>query len=161
MIADVDCTQDDGKDLCSKYGVSGYPTLKTFGPDSDKDGDPYDGGRDYNTLKKFVKSNSKPPCDVNTEENCSKKEKKFLEEIKEWTPEKLKEERDTMQKNVDDAVKAHKDASDEFEKLKDTAMAQMKVMEDAKKEMEKAKKNAKGKLKILEQKAPAEKKDEL
>lgn len=26
----MDCTTDSGKDTCSKYGVSGYPTLKIF-----------------------------------------------------------------------------------------------------------------------------------
>ena len=26
----VDCTSDNGKDTCSKYGVNSYPTLKIF-----------------------------------------------------------------------------------------------------------------------------------
>ncbi|XP_013791839.1 protein disulfide-isomerase A3-like, partial [Limulus polyphemus] len=29
-LAKVDCTSDFGKETCSKYGVSGYPTLKIF-----------------------------------------------------------------------------------------------------------------------------------
>lgn len=29
-LVTVDCTADGGKDTCSKYGVSGYPTLKIF-----------------------------------------------------------------------------------------------------------------------------------
>lgn len=30
LIGSVDCTSDDSKELCEKYGVSGYPTLKYF-----------------------------------------------------------------------------------------------------------------------------------
>lgn len=30
LILQVDCTSDNGKDTCAKYGVSGYPTLKIF-----------------------------------------------------------------------------------------------------------------------------------
>jgi protein disulfide-isomerase-like protein len=47
-IAKVDC--DDHKELCSKYGVSGYPTLKFF-PKDNKEGEAYNGGR---TPKDFV-----------------------------------------------------------------------------------------------------------
>lgn len=35
LIADVDCTTSDGKILCEKYGITGYPTLK-YGTDMDK-----------------------------------------------------------------------------------------------------------------------------
>eukprot|EP00666_Eupelagonemidae_sp_cell4sb_P018011 gene18011-biopygen23584 len=34
VIADVDCTADDGKDVCEKHGVSGYPTIKYWTKDS-------------------------------------------------------------------------------------------------------------------------------
>ena len=44
LIADVDCTAD-GKPLCEKYGVKGYPTIKTFAA-GDTEGTDYDGGRD-------------------------------------------------------------------------------------------------------------------
>ena len=51
LIGDVDCTVE--KDLCGKYGVRGYPTIKYF-KDGDEDGQDYQGGRDYASLKKFV-----------------------------------------------------------------------------------------------------------
>lgn len=48
LIEQVDCTSDNGKDTCSKYGVSGYPTLKIF-----KNGEfasEYNGPRDAGML---------------------------------------------------------------------------------------------------------------
>ncbi len=49
-VADVDCTAE-GKPLCEKYGVSGYPTLKYGDPGDLKD---YQGGRTYEDFKKFA-----------------------------------------------------------------------------------------------------------
>ena len=49
LIGDVDCTVE--KDLCSKYGVRGYPTIKYWKAGAES---PYQGGRDYAVLKKFV-----------------------------------------------------------------------------------------------------------
>ena len=54
VIGHVDCTADNAKDLCSKYEVRGYPTLSYFA-DGDTAGQPYNGGRDLDTLKTFVK----------------------------------------------------------------------------------------------------------
>ena len=51
IIADVDCTKDENKDLCSKYGVRGYPTIKYWKAGAES---PYQGGRDFAALKKFV-----------------------------------------------------------------------------------------------------------
>lgn len=54
IIVDVDCTSDKSKDLCSKYGVRGYPTIKYITGDTDPLGDSYDGGRDFDALKAFA-----------------------------------------------------------------------------------------------------------
>eukprot|EP01063_Lacrimia_lanifica_P037088 TRINITY_DN751_c0_g3_i1.p2 TRINITY_DN751_c0_g3~~TRINITY_DN751_c0_g3_i1.p2 ORF type:complete len:119 (+),score=65.71 TRINITY_DN751_c0_g3_i1:64-420(+) len=51
VIGDVDCTQH--RDLCSKFGVRGFPTLKTFKAGSQDAGD-YNGGRDVASLKAAV-----------------------------------------------------------------------------------------------------------
>ncbi|KAJ7773297.1 protein disulfide isomerase [Mycena metata] len=64
VVAKVDA-DGEGKPLGTKYGVTGYPTLKWF----DKDGNatPYEGGRDLDSLVAFisekagVKSSIKPP----------------------------------------------------------------------------------------------------
>jgi len=81
-VIDVDCTSDDAKKLCSDYGVQGYPTIKYFKKGGDPKGTSYEGGRDYNELKKFMTKNSKKPCDPVTLENCGKKDKKYIDEIK-------------------------------------------------------------------------------
>jgi len=64
IVAKVDA-DGEGKPLGSKYGVTGYPTLKWFNADGTHE--PYEGGRDFDTLASFiseksgVKSNIKPP----------------------------------------------------------------------------------------------------
>lgn len=56
-LAKVDCV-GEGKDTCSKYGVSGYPTLKIFrGGEMSSD---YDGPRDSDGIVKYMKSNAGP-----------------------------------------------------------------------------------------------------
>jgi len=58
LIADVDCTTG-GKDLCSKHGVRGYPSIKHGDPNNLED---YKGGRTYDALKKFAEENLGPTC---------------------------------------------------------------------------------------------------
>jgi len=64
VVAKVDA-DGEGKPLGSKYGVTGFPTLKWFNADGTHE--PYDGGRDLDALASFisgkagVKSSIKPP----------------------------------------------------------------------------------------------------
>jgi len=51
VIAKVDC--DEHKELATKYGVSGYPTLKFF-PKGSSDGDVYNGGRSPKEFVDFI-----------------------------------------------------------------------------------------------------------
>lgn len=51
LIAKVDC--DDHKSLCSKYGVSGFPTLKWF-PKGSLEPKDYNGGRTAEDLTNFI-----------------------------------------------------------------------------------------------------------
>eukprot|EP01132_Coremiostelium_polycephalum_P010765 gene10765-13182_t len=51
VIAKVDC--DAHKDLCSTYGISGYPTLKYF-PKDNKEGVKYEQGREVDTFVNFI-----------------------------------------------------------------------------------------------------------
>ncbi|KAJ7126983.1 protein disulfide isomerase [Mycena epipterygia] len=64
IVAKVDA-DGAGKELGQKFGVTGYPTLKWFNADGTNE--PYEGGRDLDTLAAFisskagVKSSIKPP----------------------------------------------------------------------------------------------------
>jgi len=161
LIADVDCTLDNAKNLCSKYGVQGYPTIKYFSASTGDSGEKYEEAREYNALKKFTKKMSKDPCEVATLANCNKKEKAFIEEIASYDDAKLKSEFDTLSGALDELKTKHKDLADLFEKQKDEAMATMKLQEEAQKELDKASKASQYKIKILEQKTGGAKKEEL
>merc|ERR1719163_2215656 len=78
LIGDVDCTADKNRDLCSEYGVSGYPTIKFHNMDTDGDSEPYQGGRDFDSLKKHVEDKMAKFCDVNDQGDCSEKEAKYI-----------------------------------------------------------------------------------
>jgi len=58
LVGDADCTAD-GKALCDKVGVRGYPTIKYGDPNNLED---YKGGRDFDSLKKFAEENLGPSC---------------------------------------------------------------------------------------------------
>jgi protein disulfide-isomerase A6 len=78
IIGDVDCTAN-GKSLCEKFEVHGYPTIKYW-----KQGamEAYDGVRDYDALKKHVLDHLAVMCDVEDPKDCSDKEKTFIEKMK-------------------------------------------------------------------------------
>ncbi|XP_018008830.1 protein disulfide-isomerase A3 [Hyalella azteca] len=57
ILVQVDCTEA-GKDTCSRFGVTGYPTVKIFkGGELSSD---YNGPREYNGIVKFMKSQVGP-----------------------------------------------------------------------------------------------------
>jgi len=76
LIADVDCTAD-GKPLCEKHGVSGYPTIKSF-PQGSDEGEDYKGDRDLDTLRKHAESLG-PACSVDRKDLCTPSMLKALE----------------------------------------------------------------------------------
>ena len=85
LVADVDCI-GSGKDLCSKFGVQGFPTVKYGDPVNLED---YKGGRDLATLQTFT-SELKPACNVGTLENCSDAEKATIVTLESQTIAELK-----------------------------------------------------------------------
>merc|ERR1719187_1146778 len=89
QIVDVDCTAD-GKDICSKVGVSGYPTIKYYLADSPSKPKDYQGGRTYDDLKKFVDKTFKAGCDTTTKVNCNDKQKAIIAELEGKTADDLK-----------------------------------------------------------------------
>lgn len=80
VIGDVDCTEG-GKELCEKFGVQGYPTVKYF-VDGDTEGKDYQGGRDFDSLKKHVADNLEVKCIVTDPTDCTDKERGYIEKMK-------------------------------------------------------------------------------
>lgn len=93
-IFDVDCTVE--QDLCSTKGVSGYPTIKYY-KDGDKEGKDYQGGRDFDSLEKFVKEELERPCDVSTTEGCTDKETTYINKMKAKEAEKRTKELERLE----------------------------------------------------------------
>mmetsp|Transcript_91574 Transcript_91574/g.285427 ORF Transcript_91574/g.285427 Transcript_91574/m.285427 type:complete len:128 (+) Transcript_91574:231-614(+) len=85
LVADVDCTAE-GKDLCEKHGVRGYPTIKYGDPGDLKD---YQGGRTYDDLKKFADENLGPTCGPTNLDLCSAESKAKLEGFMKMTADRL------------------------------------------------------------------------
>lgn len=116
LIGDVDCI-GNGKPLCDKVGVQGFPTIKYGDPDNLE---PYQGGRDFDALNQFARV-LKPPCNVNTLEHCSVEDKVLIDDLSRAPLEYIKnlldlekQERETIEKAFDDAVK---DLQDQYQKL--------------------------------------------
>jgi hypothetical protein len=87
VVGDVDCTVET--ELCSDYGVSGYPTIKYFTPETDEKGDSYNGGRDFDALKKHVEEELEVKCSVEDQAGCTDKEKGFIKKMQDGGAEKI------------------------------------------------------------------------
>jgi len=77
VIADVDCTAE-GKSLCDKNEVQGFPTIKFGDPDNLDD---YEGGRDLDELQKFAKENLGPKCGPANLDLCDAEKKAQIEKF--------------------------------------------------------------------------------
>lgn len=80
LIADADCT-DGAKELCTKFEIRGYPTIKYF-IDGDTEGQDYKGGRDFDSLKEFVEFELEIKCSIEDGVGCTDKEKAYIEKMK-------------------------------------------------------------------------------
>jgi len=117
----VDCTAE-GKSLCSKHGVQGYPTIKVFKKDGSPKGEDYNGPREYSGLKKFVEANlAGPECSLEDKEGCSPEELAILEESEKMSVAERREKVSQMEKEVQDkkkeAKKLEKEAKEMAKKL--------------------------------------------
>jgi len=100
VIGDVDCTVE--ADLCSKHGVSGYPTIKYW-----KDGatESYNGGRDLDSLKRHVETNLVALCKVNAPGDCSEQEVAFINKVKGESTDSLNKQLERLNGMKDAKVK--------------------------------------------------------
>jgi hypothetical protein len=99
LIADVDCTTE-GKALCTKHGVRGYPSIKWGDPNNLED---YEGGRSFKDLKKFAETNLGPQCGPANMDLCDEAKAAQIKEFQALSSDAL-----------DAAIKAK---TDEMEKL--------------------------------------------
>jgi len=96
VIADVDCTSDEGKPVCDAHEVKGYPTLKYWIKGEQHD---YQGGRSLDDLQKFVVDNLAAVCSIDDlEESCSEKEQKYFNKMKDKGMEDVKKQHDRLEK---------------------------------------------------------------
>lgn len=128
LIADVDCI-GSGKDLCTKHGVQGFPTLKFGDPSNLED---YKGGRDAAILKSFA-SELKPSCNVVSLENCDSSTIELIVELKEKKKNELEElvvneekERQKVEKTFEDNVN---ELQSQYKDLTDGKQAKLKEIE--------------------------------
>lgn len=113
VIAEVDCTQ--AQNLCGKYSVQGYPTLKTFSKEGRASD--YNGARDYAPLKKYVDQNlAGPECTLEDKEGCKPDELKILEESEAMSAgdrrAKIKEMEDEVKQKKAEAKKLEKESKE-------------------------------------------------
>merc|ERR550525_1938037 len=105
LIADVDCTAEESKALCEEHGVRGFPTIKWGDPSALED---YDGGRDYESLKKFAMDKLKPVCSPTNIDLCDEAKKAEIATLQALPESELSEKIDTKKAEI-------KAAEEEFE----------------------------------------------
>jgi len=115
IIGDVDCTVE--KDLCSKYGVKGYPTIKYFTGATAAEGDKYEGGRDFDSLKKFADESLGPSCGPKDRDLCSADQ---LEKIDAVASMSAEDRQAAIDKETAAQEAAEKHFKDELQILQDT-----------------------------------------
>lgn len=103
-IYDVDCTAD-GKELCEEVGVQGYPTIKYGDPADKKALKVYEGGRDFESLKKFAEDNLGPICAPASMDACDDEERQQLEAFLKQTSEELEKTVKKLEKGFTDRQK--------------------------------------------------------
>jgi len=140
IIGDVDCTAD-GKPLCDKFGIKGYPTIKFFNP-PDEEGEDYKGGRDLESLKKFASTELGPGCSVDTIENCSDEQKTELQTYIAMDAAERDAKLESMKQAIKEADEKHnellkdlqaqyKASQDSLEKLREESGPVMKLLKAA------------------------------
>lgn len=125
VIADVDCTDEAAKDVCTKQGVKGYPTIKYWlaGNPSGKD---YKGGRDFSTLKLFTENTFKPGCELEKLDQCTEDERTFLNSM---SSKNAEEEKTTREKLLEETVGKRKAAASKFDGEKKEFQKQEKLLQ--------------------------------
>lgn len=123
VIADVDCTAD-GKSLCDKNEVQGFPTIMYGDPDNLEK---YEGGRDLKALKKFAKKNLGPKCGPANIDLCDAEKKAKIEEL-------LAMDTAALKAAIEEKEGVIKDENSKFEKAVEALQARYESLEKTKTE---------------------------
>jgi len=86
LIAEVDCTTEEGKPLCDKNEIQGFPSLK-FGDPADLED--YEGDRDFESLSGFATENLKPVCSPTNIDLCDDERKAKIQELQQMSADDL------------------------------------------------------------------------
>jgi len=151
LVADVDCTAA-GKPLCDSNGVQGFPTIKWGDPSSLED---YQGGREFDDLKKFAEENLKPMCSPSNLDLCDADKKAEIEKLQGMSEEELEKAIADFEKQNTDAEETFKS---EVQKLQDKYQQLQKDKEDA---IQKVKEAGLGMMKAVKAHMAKASKDEL
>lgn len=138
-VYDVDCTAE-GKPLCDANGVRGYPTIKYGDPSNLED---YQGGRDFDAMKKFAEENLKPMCSPTNIDLCDDEKKAEIKKFSDMGEEELGKYIEGKEKEQEEAESNFKD---EVSKLQ---AAYQKLSEDKDAKMEDIKKSGLGLAKAV------------
>jgi len=129
LVADVDCTAE-GKALCEKHGVQGYPSIMSGSPDNLEK---YEGERSYDKLKEFADENLGPTCGPSNMDLCSADKKALIEKIQKMSDGKLEAKIRKAEANLE---KAQTDFDASVKQLQEDYGTFQKTKEAAKKKME-------------------------
>merc|ERR1712146_299998 len=120
----------EGKPLCEQVGVEGFPTIK-WGDVSNLE--KYEGGRDYDALKKFAKENLKPMCSPANIDLCDDAKKKEIADFQAMSADDLaakieekKAEIKTAESTFEEEVKKLQSTYEQLQKDKDNAIKEVK-----------------------------------
>jgi len=99
LIAEVDCT--DEEELCETFDVQGFPTLN-YGDVNDVQD--YQGQRDYDSLKEFVKENLEQPiCSIHNMVACAADVKDAIAGLEKKSAEELQKIVEEFEKGAEEA----------------------------------------------------------
>ena len=71
VVAEVDCTDEKGKELCSYYQVRQLPTLRAFSPRAPLNGTVYGGKLKFDDLAAYARAELAPGCAAADDDRCA------------------------------------------------------------------------------------------
>jgi len=113
VIADVDCTVE--QELCQRFDVKGYPTIKYFSADTPATGEDYSGGRDLPSLEQFALENLGPVCGPEHRELCNAQQIAVMDEAAALSESGLNDAIAQMEKEIEDLEAQFAARSEELE----------------------------------------------